>query len=298
MKKKTIGALILTVGAAVTMAAAATPGAHSLLTKAAEHPVSGMTLAAEKFASADPVAEKGVAEAIRQCMAKSGYVYTPVSAGQDSVDLKKTIGFDALTVETARATGYATFKPAGAHEPVENSDLGKLMADPGFQQALHGGGSPEQNVVQSSAGTGMLWGGCKAEGITAIYGNADSYMRATALALNSLMVATNAASQDVGIESAVNSWKECMSTTAFPYSRPGEAASAGLDAGGQKELKIAVTDATCRENTGFDAKITSVLDKYLTTRMKELEAEVADVKQIRHDASERAQLLLGQPAAG
>jgi hypothetical protein len=65
-----------------------------------------------------------------------------------------------------------------------------------------------------------------------------------------------------------------------------------LDAGGQKELKIAVTDAGCRESTGFDAKITTVLDKYLTTRMKELETEVAAVKQIRRDASARATALL------
>ncbi|MDI2034795.1 hypothetical protein [Paenarthrobacter nitroguajacolicus] len=255
--------------------------------------MSGITLAAEQFASADPEAEKGVAEAVRRCMATAGYDYTPVSSGQESVDLKNFIGFDSLTVETARTFGYASSKPKGPGEPAPDSTLGKLMADPGFQQALNGGGSPEQNVVRSSAGTGMLWGGCNAEGITAIYGNADKYMRATGLALNSLMVATNAAGQDAGVQSAVESWKECMSTTAFPYSHPGEAVSAGHEAGGQKELKIAVTDATCRESTGFDAKITTVLDKYLTTRMKELEAEVADVKQIRHEASERAQLLLG-----
>lgn len=293
MKKKTIGVLILTAGAAATLAAAATPGVSSMLTKPAEHPVSGVTLAAEQFASADSAAENGVAEAVRRCMAKAGYDYTPVSAGQQSVDLKQHVGFDTLSVETARASGYASTKPKGPGEPAPDSDLGKLMADTAFQQALNGSGSSEQNVVQSSAGTGMLWGGCKAEGITAIYGTADNYMRATALAFNSLMVATNAAGQDAGIQTAVDSWKECMSTTAFPYSHPGEAVSAGLDAGGQKELKIAVTDAGCRESTGFDAKITAVLDKYLTTRMKELETEVAAVKQIRHDASERARLLLG-----
>lgn|GEM_PF-3008799 len=292
MKKKTIGALILAAGAAATLAAAATPGVSSMLTKPADHPVSGMTLTAEQFASADSVAEKGVAEAVRRCMAKAGYDYTPAT-GQQSVDLKQLVGFDTLSVETARASGYASTKPKGPGEPAPDSELGKLMADPAFQQALNGSGSPEQNVVQSSAGTGMLWGGCKAEGITAIYGTADNYMRATALAFNSLMVATNAAGQDAGIQSAVDSWKECMSTTAFPYSHPGEAVSAGLEARGQKELKIAVTDATCRESTGFDAKITTVLDKYLTTRMKELETEVAEVKKIRHDASERARLLLG-----
>ncbi|MFF2841416.1 hypothetical protein [Paenarthrobacter sp. NPDC057981] len=293
MKKKSIGALILAAGAAATLAAAATPGVSSMLTKPADHPVSGTTLAAEQFASADPVAEKGVAEAVRRCMAKAGYDYTPVSAGQQSVDLKNYVGFDTLTVEAARISGYASSKPKGPGEPAPDTTLGKLMADPGFQQALHGGGNPEQNVVQSSAGTGMLWGGCTAEGVTAIYGNADNYMRATGLAFNSLMVATNAAGQDAEIQAAVDSWKECMSTTAFPYSHPGEAVSAGLEAGGQKELKIAVTDATCRQSTGFDEKITAVLDKYLTTRMKELEPEVEAVKRIRADASAKAKVLLG-----
>ncbi|MFE4194798.1 hypothetical protein ACFRJ9_02945 [Paenarthrobacter sp. NPDC056912] len=293
MKKKTIGALILAAGAAATLAAAATPGLSSTLTKPADHPESGITWAAEQFASADVTAEKGLAEAVRRCMAKAGYDYTPASAGQSTVDLKHHIGFDTLTVEAARASGYASSKPKGPGEPAEGSELGKLFADPAFQRALHGGEPQEQNTVRSSQGTGMLAGGCTAEGITAVYGNANDYMRATGLAFNSLLVATNAAGQDSDIEAAVVAWKECMTTTAFPYSRPGEAVSAGLEAGGQKELKIAVTDATCREKTDFDAKLTAVLDKYLTTRMKELETEVAEVRQIRNDASARASALLG-----
>ncbi|MGO4145177.1 hypothetical protein AB4Y77_08845 [Paenarthrobacter sp. YAF11_1] len=293
MKKKTIGAMILAAGAAATLAAAATPGVSSMLTKPADHPVSGITAAAEQFASEDATTHRGVAEAIRLCMAKAGYDYTPAPSGQQPVDLKHHIGFTTLTVETARASGYASLKPQGPGEPATNSELGRLFADPAFQTALNGGGPSEQNVVQSSEGTGMHWGGCTAEGITAIYGNANDYMRATGLAFNSLLVATNAAAADADIHSAVDAWKKCMSTTAFPYSLPDEAASAGLDAGGQKELKIAVTDATCRADTNFDAKLTTVLDKYLTTRMKELQTEVAAVKQIRRDASARAAALLG-----
>ncbi|MFE4081761.1 hypothetical protein [Paenarthrobacter sp. YIM B13468] len=293
MKKKTVGALILAAGAAATLAAAATPGVSSILTKAAERPVSGITWTAEQFASADAMAEKGLAEAVRRCMAKAGYDYTPASAGQEKVDLKNAIGFNTLTVEDARASGYSVIKPTGPGEPAPDSDLGKLFADPGFQKALHGGEPQEQNMVQSSSGTGMLAGGCTGEGITAIYANANDYMRATGLAYNSVLVATQAAAEDPGIQAAVNGWRDCMSSTAFPYSAPGEAVSAGLEAGGQKELKIAVTDATCRESTGFDAKLNTVLDKYLTTRMQELDSEVAAVQQIRREASARAAAMMG-----
>ncbi|MFJ5956934.1 hypothetical protein ACIQC5_13370 [Paenarthrobacter sp. NPDC092416] len=293
MKKKTLGALILAAGAAATLAAAATPGFSSMVTKPAEHPVSGITWSAEQFASVDTTAEKGLAEAVRRCMAKAGYDYTPASVRTDRVDLKNSIGFDTLTVEDARASGYAVSKPKGPSEPAADSVEGKLFADPAFQTALHGGEPQEQNMVKSSNGTGMLAGGCTGEGITVIYGNPKDYMRATGLAYNSVLIATQSAGQDPEIQEAVEGWKDCMSSTAFPYSQPGEAVSAGLSAGGQKELKIAVTDATCRENTGFDAKLSAVLDKYLTTRMKELESEVAEVQKIRSDASARAAALLG-----
>ncbi|BCW47022.1 hypothetical protein StoSoilB5_42060 [Arthrobacter sp. StoSoilB5] len=76
--------------------------------------------------------------------------------------------------------------------------MGKLFADPAFQKALHGGEPQEQNMVQSSSGTGMLAGGCTGEGITAVSANANDYMRATGLAYNSVLVATQAAGEDPG----------------------------------------------------------------------------------------------------
>ena len=38
---------------------------------------------AEAYASADPIAEKGMQEAVRRCMAKAGFDYTPPSSDDD-----------------------------------------------------------------------------------------------------------------------------------------------------------------------------------------------------------------------
>jgi hypothetical protein len=49
-----------------------------------------------------------------------------------------------------------------------------------------------------------------------------------------------------------------------------------------------VTDAVCRDKTGFHAALDRVLDKYLTTRMQELAPEIEKVKEIRRVAAANA----------
>lgn len=286
MKKKILGAAVLVIGTGVALAAAAIPGAS---VTASPEPISGIIRQAEAYASSDPIAEKGMQEAIRLCMAKAGFDYTPPTSAI-TMDLNGAIGFKRLTVDAAKASGYASTGPQGAGEPAPESADGKLFADPAFTQALTG---PSDTASMTTVdGTGTSSGGCRGEAMTRIYGNAENYMLATGIALNSVLPASLSASGDAGIAKAISDWATCMKDTPYAsYANPQQAADAGRAAGGQEEFRIAVTDAVCRDKTGFHAALDKVLDKYLTTRMQELAPQIAKVTEIRRTAAANAAAL-------
>lgn len=288
MKKKIFGAAVLIVGTGAALAAAAIPAAS---VTASPEPVPGIIRQAEAYATADPIAEKGMQEAVRLCMAKAGFDYTPPTSDL-TLDLNGAIGFKRLTVDAAKASGYASNGPQGSREPAPESADGKLFANPDFTKALTG---PEDTASKATVGgMGTSSGGCRGEAMTQIYGSAENYMLATGIAYNSFFPASLSASGDSGIAKAVTDWASCMKDTPYAsFANPHQAAEAGKAAGGQEEFRIAVTDAVCRDKTGFHAALDKVLDKYLTTRMQELAPQIAKVKEIRRTADANAATLGG-----
>jgi len=288
MKKKIFGAAVLIVGTGAALAAAAIPAAS---VTASPEPVPGIIRQAEAYATADPIAEKGMQEAVRLCMAKAGFDYTPPTSDL-TLDLNGAIGFKRLTVDAAKASGYASTGPQGSGEPAPESADGKLFANPDFTKALTG---PEDTASKATVGgMGTSSGGCRGEAMTQIYGSAENYMLATGIAYNSFFPASLSASGDSGIAKAVTDWASCMKDTPYAsFANPHQAAEAGKAAGGQEEFRIAVTDAVCRDKTGFHAALDKVLDKYLTTRMQELAPQIAKVKEIRRTADANAATLGG-----
>ncbi len=286
MKKKIFGAAVLIVGTGAALAAAAIPAAS---VTASPEPVPGIIRQAEAYATADPIAEKGMREAVRLCMAKAGFDYTPPTSDL-TLDLNGAIGFKRLTVDAAKASGYASNGPQGSQEPAPESADGKLFADPDFTKALTG---PEGTVSKATVGgMGTSSGGCRGVAMTQIYGSAENYMLATGIAYNSFFPASLSASGDSGIAKAVTDWASCMKDTPYAsFANPHQAAEAGKAAGGQEEFRIALTDAVCRDKTGFHAALDKVLDKYLTTRMQELAPQIAKVKEIRRTADANAATL-------
>lgn len=286
MNKKIFGAAVLAIGTGAALAAAAIP---AVSVTAAPEPVSGITRQAEAYASADPIAEKGMQEAVRRCMAKAGFDYTPPSSGM-SLDLNGAIGFKRLTVDAAKTSGYASTGPQGPGEPAPESADGKLVANPAFTNALTGPGDTASMTKVGGMGTSS--GGCRGEAMTEIYGSTENYMLATGIAYNSVLPASLSASGDSGITKAISDWAACMKETPYAsFANPQQAADAGRAAGGQEEFKIAVTDAVCRDKTGFHAALDKVLDKYLTTRMQELAPQIETVKEIRRAADANAATL-------
>ena len=138
-------------------------------------------------------------------------------------------------------------------------------------------------------GAGTSSGGCRGDAMTQIYGSAENYILATGIAFNSFFPASLSASGDSGVAKAVTDWASCMKDTPYAsFANPHQAAEAGKAAGGQEEFRIAVTDAVCRDKTGFHAALDDVLDRYLTTRMQELAPQIAKVKEIRRMADANA----------
>jgi hypothetical protein len=288
MKKKIFGAAVLAVGTGAALAAAAIPAAS---VTASPEPVSGIIRQAEAYATADPLAEKGMVEAVRLCMAKAGFDYTPPTSDL-TLDLNGAIGFKRLTVDDAKASGYASTGPQGPREPATESADGKLFANPAFTNALTG---PGETISKSAVGgMGTASGGCRGEAMTQVYGNAENYMLATGIAYNSFFPASLSASADSGITEAVNDWAACMKESPYAsFANPQQASDAGKAAGGQEEFRIAVTDAVCRDKTGFHAALDKVLDKYLTSRMQELAPQIEKVEEIRRAAAANAATLGG-----
>jgi hypothetical protein len=280
MKRKIIGAAVLATGAAAALAAASIPGAS---VTASPEPMSGVVRQAEAYAQADSTAEAGMRDVIRACMAGAGFDYTPPD-NNPTLDLNAAIGFPRLTVESAKASGYGI---TGPQEPAPDTAEGRLFADPAFVKALNGpaGTAP----VTTDQGTGTVAGGCRGQGMTRIYGSVENYMLATGIAYNSFFPATLSVSGDAGLAKAVQNWQACMKETDYPsFTNPQQASDAGKAAGGQEEIRIAVTDAVCRDQTGFHSSIDGVLDKYITTRMQELAPQIEQVTQIRKTAAANA----------
>lgn len=286
MKQKLIGLAVLAVGTTAALAASTVPGGT---VTASGTPISGITAQAGAYASPDAAAEAGRAQAVKDCMAVAGYEYAPPEEFRRAADFNDIIGFKRLDAATAKTSGYASLQPSGPGEATKGSPEAALFADPAFVAALFGARPDDEMVLLNGTGMGTSGGGCRGEGAKAIYGSMENYILATGVAMNSLNSAAGAAMSDSGFKKAIDSWKDCMSSS--PYSdfhSPADAVSAGVQAGGMNEFKIAVTDATCREQVGFHGQLDSVLDKYLTTRMQQLEPEIAKVTEIRKQAAARA----------
>jgi hypothetical protein len=286
MKKKTISTAVLILGTGAALAAAAIPA--PAITPAPE-PVAGIVRLAEAYATADPIAEEGMQEAVRRCMAKAGFDYTQ-PRWELTLDLNGAIGSTRLTVEVAKpaatpATGRRL--PASPHRSPQTASCSPI------QPSTRRSPAPPAAAMSTVAGMGTSSGGCRGEAMTQIYGSAENYLLATGIAYNSFFIATSAAGRDPGVAKADNDWKACRNESSYSsYANPGQAADAGKRAGGQEEFKIAVIDAGCRDRTGFHPALDNILDRYLTTRMQQLAPEIDKVKEIRRNAAANAAPIL------
>ncbi|MFJ7751066.1 hypothetical protein ACIQXM_14035 [Arthrobacter sp. NPDC097144] len=278
--KRLAAAAILVAGGAATLIAAALPNTPLA---AAPEPISGIVRDAEAYMAPDPVAEEGVRQVVSECMANAGFDYTPAAETEGTGGLSEWIGFERLDAAVAKAEGYGG--PVAGTEPAPGSDQTIMFSDPAFDAALYG---PADEFAETGS-YGTRAGGCRGEAVTAIYGDVERYTLATVASMNAFPASRDAASRDPEIQAANQDWQDCMAQTPYSSLRtPGEARTAGEAAGGQEEIKIAVTDAVCREETNLQTRIDAVFDKYLTTEVQQMAPGMAEVTEIKTQAAQRA----------
>lgn len=285
MNKRIISLAVLAVGTAAVIGATAIPGPGIPPSPA---PIAGITNGTEGLLNSDGMARAGYSQAIHGCLMEAGFDYTPAPE-RSSIDLNRAIGISRLDLATAQNSGYSSVQAQGPGEPVPGTPEGDLFANPAFFQALNGTEASRQQVPAGAKGPFTFLGGCKLQAATTIYGSPENYGLASAAAVNILLPATHAASEDPGVADAVTKWQGCMAKT--PYSTfqgPWQAVTAGTAAGGQKEREIAVTDAICREQTQLHASLDTILDKYVTTLVQQQESTLQNITEILATAAANA----------
>lgn len=275
MNKHIISLAVLAVGTAAVIGASAIPGPGITASPA---PIAGITNSTEALLNSGTIAQTGYSQAVHDCLASAGFDYTPVPEGT-AVDLNRAMGIGRLDLATAQNSGYSSVQAQGPGEPVPGTTEGDLFANPAFLEALNGTEATRESIKIGTMGTFL--GGCKLQAAKTIYGNTENYGLATAAAMNILLPASHAASDDPGVADAIKAWKDCMAETPFSaFEGPWQAVNAGTAAGGQKEREIAVTDAICRDQTGLHATLDTILDKYVTTLVQQQDSQfqrIADI---------------------
>lgn len=282
---------ILGAGAVAALAAAtippATPDPAALpstapgyaLVKAAAHAQDGIVEEVRGYVDESDAAFTARMSATAACMADKGFpefAKTELSHRETGLD-SFIYGFAPMDVATARKTGYPY--PKGR----------EVRLAEGFEQALFGTDGEQKSFTVGTKG--FVVGGCKLQGIEAVYGTGQDYAVATD-AYSLVFAAVETARHAPAFDAVLADWQVCMAKASYEGSKtPGQASRVAAQQGGQMALKIAVADATCREQVQLEKRLEDVAAPYLTTVVAEHRTELDEVARLRAEAETRAAAL-------
>ncbi|MEI5098240.1 hypothetical protein RB200_05760 [Streptomyces sp. PmtG] len=147
--------------------------------------------------------------------------------------------------------------------------------------------------------TFMYADGCNARAQERLYGDLKTWMVANLVAANLATDIDRYLLADPKVTSANDAWKRCMSGAGHSYPNPARARSAALDGyvrgrGSadetrqrelrQREIKIAVADATCDKKTGRARLIRGLDPRYRERAARENAREIATYRERRDEA--------------
>ncbi|MFF2243306.1 hypothetical protein ACFVTM_03890 [Arthrobacter sp. NPDC058130] len=236
----------------------------------------------DTFINPEGPAEQARDIVIAKCMHEAGFDWTPSTPSP--VTVLQYFGAPPLSIEDARTRGYARAS-TGTEQESQQSDAAQAAF----------AGSPQSGKVSVDIFGSQLsisQGGCLAKSYAEVYGSAENGMKATGVSINAVLPAVNAASADPAIAPIQEKWSTCMKTAGFTDLRtPGEALRNFLQ-GKNRDQAVAIADAKCREQTGFQTAANAVLSKYLTAFLRDNEAMVTEIQSIRNAAGQTAQKIL------
>ncbi|MBK7819637.1 MAG: hypothetical protein IPJ61_00810 [Tessaracoccus sp.] len=251
-------------------------------------------------------------ELIRRCMAAKGSPWLSFSQ-EDYV----WAPYKALTVETAAEYGYSMVASTPeskafdekhqAHEDsLTEAELAKQAAD------LNGGPGDTKTVVLKNGGEHTYpAGGCRRHAEEQLFGDPDAVFLLSD-ALNSFYVDWDVVRATPQAKAVTKEWSRCMAERNRVYAEPSEANAEAAESSSRiayddegnamgtertgvspTEIEIAVADATCRAETGYDETVITLLTAAYAREAMKIEGDILAVLEVYDEAMARSRELLG-----
>lgn len=225
--------------------------------------------------SISPEVHDAQQKAAAQCMEERGYTWEPVPA-QPTYDVRNSLHPNPLTVEQAKRYGYGPTTPDYERllPPIEQEAFEAYM------------GTDLSNPITSPQGGGSIApDGCLAESYKQVFGSAEAAVYLEGGAENLPLPYIAAIHDNIEDIKVTEAWSACMADN---YDIKAETPSLAAHSNGIDQYDMAVKDATCREETGFEDVMNKLLDAYMTTFINDNEDLIKQAKEYKETAEANA----------
>ena len=258
-------------------------GASNVEVKAAETADLLAIAKVEDFATPDATAENARQYILQECMSERGFSWTYEETPQLKID-DLFVG-RPLSLTEARAYGYDV--------PTNNTEEHSSSTSAAAQTAFMGTeGSETTSIDLFGSAASVTNDGCLAYSLERVYGSIENGMKATGLMRNALLPSMNGVNFDPSITDLYGPWETCMTEQGQSNLPNPDQAWLRAQSSPSDSASIAVADATCREQVGYDEKRREVAGKYLTTFLLENEALITEIQSVRSEGAVRGQEIL------
>ncbi|BCJ50345.1 hypothetical protein Asp14428_18200 [Actinoplanes sp. NBRC 14428] len=240
---------------------------------------------------------------IRDCMRRRGFEYTVVS--RTTILENRDFPYGVSDVAWARKHGYGTDlrrrqdRTVRAEPNARRLDRMPAPARAAALSALNGvpgAGSDLSAVLPSGVTTRRSADSCTSEAQRVLYGDLRTWYRAERVTDNLADLRIHLVYRDPRYRRGVAAWSRCMGDAGRPYESPAHTLEAALTARPpmprDREITLAVTEATCAARTGLTATATDLDRRYAREVEARYAADLADRRRLRHDALPRARAVV------
>ncbi|MFT3888101.1 MAG: hypothetical protein QM713_08075 [Arachnia sp.] len=239
-------------------------------------------------------------ELIRRCMVAKGNRWMISSVPPNEGQVHKS-----LSVEEATKYGYSTVTISAAARAEDKrleefeASLTKAERDKQVLDVMGGPTAPEESVIVGQDKISYPKVGCRYEVQQKLYGDVAAWNE---LRFSIMVDAAEEIEESPEAKQAAKPWSSCMAAVNRHYKDPFEARSAGFDASTPgikyegptpKEIEIAVADATCRAETGYDDAMQLIGRKAYAHAAMGFEGQILRLIELYTEAQKRGKELLG-----
>lgn len=225
--------------------------------------------------SISPEVHDAQQKAAAQCMKERGYTWEPVPA-QPTYDVRNSLHPTPLTVEEAKKYAYGPRTPNYEQllPPIEQETFEAYM------------GTDLSNPITSPQGGGSIASdGCLAESYKQVFGTAEAAVYFYGGPLNRPLPYLAAIHDNIEEIKVTEAWSACMADN---YDIKVETPDLAAHSQDIDPYDMAVKDATCREETGFEEVMTELLDAYMTTFIEDQGDFIKQAKEYKDTAEANA----------